>query len=59
MENIKRQAQQLLEAGNNVAEVARALNVLPTTLHKAIRSQRLEWNKKTDSAACRARQHQE
>ena len=45
-DEIKRQAQQLLEEGNNVAEVGRALNVLPTTLHKAIRSQRLDWNKK-------------
>ena len=56
---IKRQAQQLLEEGNNVAEVGRALNVLPTTLHKAIRSQRLDWNKKNDNAPSRARQHQE
>jgi len=47
---IKRQAQQLLEEGNNVAAVGRALHVLPTTLHKAIRSQRLDWNKKTDNA---------
>jgi hypothetical protein len=29
-----------------VAEVGRALNVLPTTLHKAIRSQRLAVKKK-------------
>ncbi len=43
---IKRQAQQMLEEGRNVAEVGRALNVLPTTLHKAIQSQRLEWVKK-------------
>jgi transposase len=45
-EEIKQQAQQLLEQGKNVAEVGRALNVLPTTLHKAIRSQRLKGNKK-------------
>lgn len=45
-DEIKREAQRLLEEGNNVAEVGRALNVLPTTLHKAIRSQRLDWNKK-------------
>jgi transposase len=43
---IKEQAQQLLEQGKNVAEVGRALNVLPTTLHKAIRSQRLAVKKK-------------
>ena len=43
---IKERAQQLLEEGKNVAEVGRALNVLPTTLHKAIRSQRLKGNKK-------------
>ena len=43
---IKLQAQQLLEEGSNVAEVGRALNVLPTTLHKAIQSQRLDWKKK-------------
>ena len=38
---IKEQAQQLLEEGKSVAEVGRSLNVLPTTLHKAIKSQRL------------------
>jgi transposase len=43
---IKQQAQELLEQGKNVAEVGRALNVLPTTLHKAIRSQRLAVKKK-------------
>src|SRR5271156_5783728 len=45
-DEIKEQAQQLLEQGKNVAEVGRALNVLPTTLHKAIRSQRLTLKKK-------------
>lgn len=44
--DIKRQAHQMLEEGSNVAEVGRALNVLPTTLHKAIRSHRLEGAKK-------------
>ena len=39
---IKQQAQQLLAEGQPVAEVGRQLNVLPTTLHKAIRSKRLE-----------------
>ena len=43
---IKERAQQLLEEGKSVAEVGRELNVLPTTLHKAIRSQRLPVNKK-------------
>jgi transposase-like protein len=45
-DEIKEKAQQLLENGKNVAEVGRELNVLPTTLHKAIRSQRLEFKKK-------------
>ena len=39
---IKQQAQQLLAQGETVADVGRQLNVLPTTLHKAIRSKRLE-----------------
>ena len=43
---IKRQAEELLEAGENVAEVGRRLKVLPTTLHKAIKSQRLDVKKK-------------
>ena len=43
---IKQQAQQLLEEGENVAEVGRRLNVLPATLHKAIKSQRLEVKEK-------------
>jgi transposase-like protein len=43
---IKQQARQLLEQGANVAAVGRQLKVLPTTLHKAIRSQRLEFKKK-------------
>ena len=42
---IKRHAQQLLEEGNNADAVGRALNVPPATPHKAIRSQRLDWNK--------------
>ena len=45
-EEIKREAQRLLEAGENVAEVGRRLNVLPTTLHKALQSKRLEVKKK-------------
>ena len=45
-EEIKEQASQLLEAGASVTEAARQLNVLPTTLHKAIRSGRLKWTKK-------------
>jgi transposase len=40
---IKQQARQLLEQGANGAAVGRQLKVLPTTLHKAIRSQRLEF----------------
>jgi hypothetical protein len=45
-DEIKQQAQELLEAGGNVAEVGRSLNILPTTLHKAIRSERLVVKKK-------------
>ena len=45
-DEIKRQAEELLEAGENVAEVGRRLKVLPTTLHKAIKSQRLDVKKK-------------
>ena len=45
-EEIKRQAAELLESGENVAAVGRRLNVLPTTLHKAIRSVRLVVKKK-------------
>ena len=42
---IKERAHQLLEEGKTVAEVGRELNVLPTTLHKAIKSQRLRVTK--------------
>lgn len=45
-DEIKQQAQQLLAEGQHVAEVGRRLNVLPTTLHKAIRSKRLVVKKK-------------
>jgi transposase-like protein len=43
---VKERAQALLDEGTNVPEIARALDVLPNTLHKAIRSQRLRPRKK-------------
>jgi transposase len=43
---VKERAQQLLEQGKSVAEVGRVLNLLPTTLNKAIRSRRLDAKKK-------------
>jgi transposase len=43
---VKEQAQQLLSAGCNVAEVARETGVLATTLHKALRAKRLDFKKK-------------
>lgn len=42
----KEQAQALLDEGRSVPEVGRNLGVLPDTLHKAIRSQRLHQSKK-------------
>jgi transposase-like protein len=38
---LKEQAQALLDEGRSVPEVARKLGVLPNTLHKAIRAERL------------------
>ena len=60
---IKQQAQQLLAQGETVADVGRQLNVLPTTLHKAIRSKRLEVPlevpvEKNSACGSRAGQHQ-
>ena len=43
---VKEQAQALLDEGKSVPEVAQALEVLPDTLHKAIRSKRLHRSKK-------------
>jgi len=40
------QAQQLLDAGLNVPAVSKQLNILPTTLHKAIDCGRLKIKKK-------------
>jgi transposase-like protein len=40
------QAQQLLDEGLSVPEISRRLEVLATTLHKAIRSGRLQERKK-------------
>ena len=44
---VKEKAQALLDAGQSVPEVAKALEVLPNTLHKAIRSGRLHPSKKS------------
>ena len=46
-------AQQLLDEGRSVPEVAEELNVLGNTLHKAIRAGRLRAPKKTDGARAR------
>src|ERR1035441_7898809 len=43
---VKEQAQALLDEGQAVPEVARKLGVLPNTLHKAIRTERLHQPKK-------------
>ena len=43
---VKEQAQALLDEGRSVPEAARKLAVLPDTLHKAIRAQRLHQSKK-------------
>jgi transposase-like protein len=43
---MKEQAQALLDEGQAVPEVARKLGVLPNTLHKAIRTERLHQPKK-------------
>jgi transposase-like protein len=43
---VKEQAQALLDEGQAVPEVARKLGVLPNTLHKAIRAERLHQPKK-------------
>src|SRR5207253_9133175 len=46
-------AQQLLEEGRRVPEVARELEILANTLHKAIRAGRLSQPKKTNPRAAR------
>ena len=45
-EEVKEKAQALLSAGCSVAEVARQTGVEATTLHKAIRTKRLQFKKK-------------
>jgi transposase len=45
-EEIREKAQALLSAGCSVAEAARQTGALATTLHKAIRAQRLQFKKK-------------
>jgi len=45
-EEVKQQAQALLDEGQSVAEVAQAVQVLPNTLHKAVRAERLHRPKK-------------
>jgi transposase-like protein len=41
-EDVLRRCQELLEEGKSVPEVAREVNVLANTLHKAIRAGRLK-----------------
>lgn len=43
---VQRQVQELLDAGMKVPEVARKMELLPNTLHKAIRAGRRRGNKK-------------
>jgi transposase len=43
---VKEKAQALLSAGSSVAEAARQTGVLATTLHKALRTERLQSKKK-------------
>lgn len=43
---VQQRAQELLDAGKSVPEVGRELQVLPNTLHKAIRAGRLHQGKK-------------
>jgi hypothetical protein len=50
---VPERAQQLLEAGRSVPEVARELEILANTLHKAIRAGRLPQPKKTKLQAAR------
>jgi transposase len=45
-DEVKEQAQALLDEGHSVPEVAKRLAVLPNTLHKAIRAERLYQPKK-------------
>jgi hypothetical protein len=51
--HVLERAQQLLEAGRSVPEVAQELKVLANTLHKAIRAGRLPQQKKTSPQAAR------
>jgi transposase-like protein len=45
-DEVKQKAQALLDEGKRVPEVAKAVGVLPNTLHKAIRGGRLHQPKK-------------
>jgi transposase-like protein len=45
-DEVKEQAQALLDEGQSVPEVAQAVEILPNTLHKAIRAGRLHQPKK-------------
>jgi transposase-like protein len=45
-DEVKQKAQALLDEGKSVPEVAKAVGVLPNTLHKAIRAGRLHQPKK-------------
>jgi transposase-like protein len=50
---VKGKAQALLDEGKSVPEVAKAVEVLPNTLHKAIRGGRLHQPKKKSSRCWR------
>jgi hypothetical protein len=50
---VLQQAQQLLDAGRSVPEVAQELKVLANTLHKAIRAGRLRRQKKGNPAVAK------
>jgi transposase len=47
---VKEKAQALLSAGSSVAEAARQTGMLATTLHKALRTERLQIKKKKHQA---------
>ena len=55
---VLQQAQQLLDAGRSVPEVARELQVLANTLHKAIRAGRLRKGEKKRTGPCRGKQQE-
>jgi transposase-like protein len=55
---VRQQAQQLLDAGRSVPEVAQELQVLANTLHKAIRAGRLRKSQKKRTGPYRSKQQE-